>query len=436
MYQSDVKSMANLDARPQRGYHERPMKKILVIDESPLFRQYLLQKLEELGFEPLQSVSGLDGLAKIRTEIPDLVIMDYFLSRRSSLEILREKTANANTAAIPVIMVSKPIEKKALLEVARFNVRKFLAKPLKLDALLAAVSEVLDVKLAADDTPCIIEAHFNDEILFVEVARGLNRDKIELLGFKITELLQLYGRRNPKVLIIMTDIALEPQDRPKLDALLRGVLEVTRSPQRAVRVLTTSEAVRQAVADSEEFGKIEVTDNLATALDGLLGMKVSSFMDTGRQVVKEDILTASTPAAEGRGESFQLRYDLQKEEERPVIAAVDDDVVIQELVKKTFSDTGWPVRVFDNGRQFVEALSGTEFDLLLLDLMMPEMDGFAVLEHLKERVQGLPVIVLSALSKRETVTRAIKLGVKSYLIKPLKPEMILKKTAEVLRLNF
>jgi DNA-binding response OmpR family regulator len=60
------------------------MKKILLIDESPLFRDYLTKKLSEQRFEVIQAVNGLDGGLKLRSELPDLVIMDYFLSRKSS----------------------------------------------------------------------------------------------------------------------------------------------------------------------------------------------------------------------------------------------------------------------------------------------------------------------------------------------------------------
>ncbi len=68
--------------------------------------------------------------------------------------------------------------------------------------------------------------------------------------------------------------------------------------------------------------------------------------------------------------------------------------------------------------------------------MMPEMNGFEVLKVMKERQVKVPIIVLSALSKRESVVEALKFGVKSYVIKPLKPEWIRKKATEVLALSF
>ncbi|MBA7620427.1 Regulator of RpoS [subsurface metagenome] len=414
------------------------MKKILVIDESSLFRRYLKQKLEELNFEVLLSINGLDGGLKIRSALLDLVIMDYYLSRKSGLAVLKEKAGNPDTAGIPVILVSTEIDKNKLLEIAKYNVKRLFTKPVKIDALLNTVSELLGVKLDLDSTPCIIEAHFNDEILFIELAQGLNREKIELLKFKIIELLGLYQKQAPKVLIIISDFKMERQDNEKLSAFLDNILETTHSPRKAVKVLTSSAFVKGFLSEREEFSKIEVADNLNQAMDGLLGIKVSDFIEKGHQIVREDFLSSTSPRSE-KEELIHLRFDAEavKTAARDIsIAAVDDDPVIQELVKTTFSDTGWRVSCFENGKKFVQALSGSSYDLLFLDLMMPEMDGFEVLQYLKTNDIKLPVIVLSALSQKETVVKVLNFGVKSYLIKPLKPEGILTKTTEVLRMNF
>jgi DNA-binding response OmpR family regulator len=66
---------------------------------------------------------------------------------------------------------------------------------------------------------------------------------------------------------------------------------------------------------------------------------------------------------------------------------------------------------------------------------MPEMDGFTVLQRMREKKITRPVIILSAFTQRETVIKALKFGVKSYLSKPLKPADIMTKTEEVLGLK-
>ncbi|PKL07891.1 MAG: response regulator, partial [Spirochaetae bacterium HGW-Spirochaetae-7] len=71
-----------------------------------------------------------------------------------------------------------------------------------------------------------------------------------------------------------------------------------------------------------------------------------------------------------------------------------------------------------------------------LDLRMPEIDGFGVLAELRAQDLAMPIIVLSAVTQRESVVKAFKSGAKSYLVKPLKPDQILRKTLEILKANF
>jgi DNA-binding response OmpR family regulator len=118
------------------------------------------------------------------------------------------------------------------------------------------------------------------------------------------------------------------------------------------------------------------------------------------------------------------------------VAVVDDDVVIQELVGTVFSETAWKLHNFNNGRELLDAMKETEFDLIFLDLMMPEVNGFQVLQHLSNEKVDTPVIVFSALSKKETVIKAVGYGIKSYMIKPLQPEQLMKKAEEVLNTSF
>ena len=67
---------------------------------------------------------------------------------------------------------------------------------------------------------------------------------------------------------------------------------------------------------------------------------------------------------------------------------------------------------------------------------MPEMNGFAVLQMMNGRNLEIPTIILTALSRKESVVKAQEFGVDSYLIKPIKPEDILAKAAEILEADF
>ena len=178
------------------------------------------------------------------------------------------------------MLVSK-LNKERILAIARYNVKKFFSKPIKIDSLIRTVSELLDITLEIDNTPCIIDAHFNDGIIFIEVARGLNMEKIDLLKYKITEILKLYGITTPKVLIIMTDVQVTEADRSKFNSFLQIVHESTQTPLKGIKILTSSDVLKKLLKSSSEFGKIELTNDINQAMDKLYSCINSILLEKG-----------------------------------------------------------------------------------------------------------------------------------------------------------
>jgi len=175
-------------------------------------------------------------------------------------------------------------------------------------------------------------------------------------------------------------------------------------------------------------------------MDYLLGAKAGSFKEGEQQTVSAHFFKS---ADNGTASSVNLRFqeevavfDLSQIGRHLRIALVDDDPVIRIQLTKTFQSIQAEVRTFVDGQPFIESLGQEKFDLVFLDLLMPETDGFKVLQSPAFTTAAPTVVILSALSKRETIERALKLGVKSYIIKPVTPDGVLKKTAEILRSNF
>jgi DNA-binding response OmpR family regulator len=419
------------------------MKKILVVDESPLFRNFLKGKFEAFGFEVALGVNGLEGALRLRSFLPHLIVTDYYLTRKTCVEFLKEKKANPNTSNIPVIMVSGQIDRNRLIDVAKYGVKKFFTKPLAIDAFIKTVSELLQVNLSLDSTPCIISAHYNDEVFIIEVAMGLNSEKIDLLKFKLTELLELYDVKEPKVLVIMSSLEITENDSIKLGAFLSVIVEYSRAKPKFIRILTNSAYVRKYVEGRADFSDIDVTSTLEQAMDGLLGRRTGSYIKGSGGVVQEEFL-AVTASRKNADEEIRMSFAGEKtlapDEEEPRedmhVAIVDDDFVIQEFIKTAFINTRYNIDTYNNGQEYISSGKETDYHLVFLDLMMPLMDGFETLRAMAARGIKTPVIVLSALSKQETVIQALRLGVRSYLIKPLKPEDIRRKTTEILRTNF
>ena len=108
------------------------------------------------------------------------------------------------------------------------------------------------------------------------------------------------------------------------------------------------------------------------------------------------------------------------------LLVVDDNKVNRLLLGRGLEQQGHRVAFAENGRQALEMLHQSDFDLMLLDIQMPEMDGYQVLERLGEDLdlRDLPVIVTSALEELDSVVRCIEMGAEDYLTKPVNPVLL------------
>ena len=114
-------------------------------------------------------------------------------------------------------------------------------------------------------------------------------------------------------------------------------------------------------------------------------------------------------------------------ESTSALLVVDDDennryTLTQRLRRLGYAD----VTTAENGREALEILRSRPFDLVLLDIMMPELNGYQVLEQIKadERLRHVPVIMISAVDELESVIRCIELGAEDYLSKPFNPTLL------------
>lgn len=100
------------------------------------------------------------------------------------------------------------------------------------------------------------------------------------------------------------------------------------------------------------------------------------------------------------------------------ILVAEDEHAISNSLRLMLEDSGFDVVIAENGRKALDNLEKESFDIMLLDLMMPEVDGFGVLEEMKEKNITTPVIISSNLSQEEDIKRVKEFSfVKDYFVK-------------------
>ena len=105
------------------------------------------------------------------------------------------------------------------------------------------------------------------------------------------------------------------------------------------------------------------------------------------------------------------------------VLAIDDQFDNLAIIQMSLRLEGFDVITCDNGREGIEKAESEAPDIILLDMMMPHMDGYETYQHLKKKktTKNIPVIMLTAVDQPAQMEKAIKMGILDYITKPFDP---------------
>lgn len=115
------------------------------------------------------------------------------------------------------------------------------------------------------------------------------------------------------------------------------------------------------------------------------------------------------------------------------ILVIEDDKRIAGLVERSLTENGHQVFLSYDGREGADLMLGGKYDVALLDLYLPKMDGFAVLEQIRARRCKTPVLVLTAVDAVPKILQAFDLGADDYVVKPFLLEILLARVSAIAR---
>ena len=173
--------------------------------------------------------------------------------------------------------------------------------------------------------------------------------------------------------------------------------------------------------DAQAQQRLETVTDLARIADA--GHRLLALLDENFTVDDEPVtphVHADEPSAPRPAASQQA----------PVapghLLVIDDDATNRDVLSRRLKRQGHTVTTASSGREALDLMSANAYDVVLLDIMMPDMDGYEVLGHIKsdERLQHTPVIMISALSDVQSVVRCLDAGADDYLTKPFNPVLL------------
>jgi DNA-binding response OmpR family regulator len=118
----------------------------------------------------------------------------------------------------------------------------------------------------------------------------------------------------------------------------------------------------------------------------------------------------------------------------PTVLIADDDAVSMYLLRHCLTTAGFRVCCAQDGREALQLMSAEAPALVILDVMMPVMDGLEVLRHAKANkdIAAIPVIVVTSREQDSDILEALKLGAADYLVKPFMPTELLARAARII----
>jgi adenylate cyclase len=237
------------------------------------------------------------------------------------------------------------------------------------------------------------------EMLLEELEPGAQPELAKSLGALRVDARELLGRLN-------TVLAKGQAGPPDLAAARDSLVPLLG------RLLSAVKTLREQASDTGAAALLPDLDRITVAcerLDGLLRLEASHAAASTDKAADAGAAAAGEP-----GRSC------------PVILVVDDNEENRDMLARRLRRQGYEVLVAAGGQAGLETLARTPVDLVLLDVMMPDLDGYAVLQRIKgdPALRDIPVLMISALDELDSVARCIQLGAEDYLGKPFEPVLL------------
>lgn len=395
-------------------------KKILIVEDDLELVRGLSIRLRANGYEVSIATEGLSAIKVAQQETPDLILLDIGLPAGDGFTVMDRMKSIRHLALVPVVILTGRDPLANYQRAMDSGAKAFLQKPVDNDVLLRTIREVLresgtpveeknGKQIAKEAAGKAVK-----KILVVDddpdLLRGLST-RLKASGYTVfvatdaNSSVRLAQKAEPNVIIL--DIGLPGGDGFTVMELLKSLIPPLEIP---VVILTGKDSMenRQRAASSG------VKAYLRKPVENELLLKTLQAVFEGN---------AGQPAKEEAGKSGKK------------ILVVDDDRDLLRGLETRLKASGYTVFGAADAKSCVSAAQKEEPDVIILDIGLPDGDGFAVMEKLKSLTPPLkiPIVILTGKDPMENEQRALDSGIKAFLKKPVDNYVLLRTLSEILK---
>ncbi|SFB79342.1 diguanylate cyclase (GGDEF) domain-containing protein [Marinospirillum celere] len=399
-----------------------PVCRALVVDDQPIARAVLREILQTWGYEVLEAEDGYQALDIVEQDLQQgrvlsMILMDWEMPRMNGLSALHKIQALFETqpenVQTPALLMVSAHDRAEIME--EDDSIPYLAKPIQRSNLYNALNHLQKPvhRTGAGDI------FLGQRVLVVEdnrINQQVVQEQLEQMGLQVqiaedgqqgVEAVQAGG-----IDLVLMDIQMPVMDGYEATRQIRQEF-----PDLPIIALTAAALFE----DRQKALKAGMNDHLGKPFTGeQLFAALKPWLETRPQTT----LAATAPQQQANPTTAREQRPLEKKQ--PSILIVDDQPANIKVLASQLKDD-YRIQVANSGHRALKiARSKAPPDLVLLDIMMPEMDGYEVCRELKHDPQtsNLPIIFLSALSEAEDEEKGLNLGAVDYIAKPFHPAIV------------
>ncbi len=378
---------------------------VLLIEDDNNFGNILKDMARKKGFESILCKSGEEGVEVLKGRVPKAIILDRSLPGMSGFEVLEFIKSQAELKDVPVHVMSglDPDEK-----IKQMGIADYFKKPISLEKINGVFEKIEQITknqikkllIVEDDKGYSesIKAFLEEHSKEIEINQ-LSRSK-EVIDLLISERFDC----------MILDLGLKDISGVDLLNKIRSE-DISQVP---IIIYTGRELNIEETELLEKYAEtviIKGPESMNRLLD-----EANLFLHHIESVNKER-----------KQRLIQSEYSKEEELVDKSILVVDDDLRNVFALTSILENKGMKVEVARNGYEAIEKLNGEEIDLVLMDIMMPEMDGYTAMRKIRKdsRFEKLPIIALTAKAMKEDRDKCINAGANDYMSKPVDVDKLL-----------
>ncbi len=391
--------------RAQHGENADDKACLLVVEDDPNFARTLAELVRGQGLQCVIASTGEAALRLAKEYRPSGIVLDLGLPDIDGWTVIERLHADPDTAGMPVHVVSAAEAPSGQRKIA--GVVGYLTKPCTRDQLIAMIRALVPT---VDTSPRVLIVE-DDVTTGDSLIALLDRERITHVRRVESAEAALVALAQQRFHCMVLDLSLPGMDGLELLRVLHRRDDIAKP---AVVVYT---------ARALDRGETQVLQSYAEAVLQKDGTSAERLLEEIRAFARQ-LADRNEPAADVPPSA----RDEARLDDRTILV-VDDDMRTVYALSAMLRSRGAEVLVADNGRAALDVLEGRDVDGVLMDIMMPEMDGYTAIRRIREdqRFAALPIIALTAKAMKGDEEKCIEAGASAYLPKPVDPSRLLEK---------